>query len=630
MTKTDQNFSSTTDKRIDHDQTWVDRELWQQLAQSVQSEEFFSAWLALQCQQISGSRAGLVIAETKADKTFAPASVWPSSGELSEALLDVARSSLDEEEAIVVDLYHEYGGQFEVEQDSIALAFPLKIQERIVCVAAIEIGDKKNQDIEAVMRQLQWGVSWLESFFLRDQTQEDESTIDRLVTALYITATVSSAATNKQAVTGFVSEMATRLQCERVSCGFMSGKHVKVESVSNTGHFAQQMNLVNAIGKAMDEAVEQNTLINYPEGPESGLITHNHEILSHQQNGGAILTLPLIAGGENIGALCFERPVSEAFDDDTVQLCDSIASVVGPLFHEKALNDRWILTKIKGSLLTQLERFFGPHYPGRKIFVAVLCLLFVVFYFAEGEFRVTADTVLEGAEQRSIIAPYDAFVESSIKRVGDHVIQGELIAQLDDTDLRLDLVELSSGRAQAQSQYDEAVANHTRAKAKIFNAKVAQADARISLVKEKLKRTRLVSPLDGIIVKGDLSQSLGAAITRGDLLFDISSLHDYRVNLMVDERDISYIQSGQSVDIVLSAFPDQQISVTIDAITPVTRAAEGRNFFTVEARLHDEKGIYRPGMEGVAKIEISQQPYIWIWTRELKNWLRLWFWRWLE
>lgn len=624
------NKPSTSDAQIDPDQTWVDRDLWQQLAQSVESETFFSAWLDLQCRQISGTRSGLVLAETKADKTFAAASIWPEAEGIPEALLDVARSSLDEGEAIVVDLYREYGGQLPVELDSVALAFPLKIHDEVVCVAAVEIGDKDEQDLEAVMRQLQWGVSWLESFFLRDQTTDDESTIDRLVTALYITAAVSGEASCKQAVTIFVTEMATRLECERVSCGFMSGEHVKVESVSHTGHFGKQMNLVNAIGKAMDEAVAQNTLINYPEPSEKGVITLNHESLAHQQNGGAILTIPLIANGKNIGAISFERSTSEPFDDETVQLCDSIVTVVGPIFCEKMLNDRWIMSKLKDSFSTQLERLFGPHYPGRKIFMLALLVLAMILVFTKSTFRITADTVLEGAEQRAIVAPYDSFVESSIRRVGDRVKKGELIALLDDSDLRLDLVELSSGRAQAQSQYDEALAKYNRAKAKIFNAKVAQADAKIGLVKEKLNRTRLVSPLDGIIVEGDLSQSLGAAITRGDLLFEIASLHEYRVNMLVDERDISFVQPGQTVDIILSAFPDEKFEVVVESVTPVTRAAEGRNFFNVEASLNDDRGMLRPGMEGVSKINISQQRYVWIWTRELINWLRLWFWRWME
>ena len=229
-----------------------------------------------------------------------------------------------------------------------------------------------------------------------------------------------------------------------------------------------------------------------------------------------------------------------------------------------------------------------------------------------------------------MVTPYDGFVESSIRRVGDTVKQGELLATLDDTDLRLDLVERSSERAQAQSQYDQATAEYSRAKAKIYAAKIAQADARIALLREKLKRTQLVSPLDGIIVKGDLSQSLGAAISRGEPLFEISSLNAYRVNLLVDERDIRFIKLGQEVDIILSALPDQRIVVQVTSITPVTRAAKGRNFFKVEARLTDEQGVLRPGMEGVSKIHIEQRRYAWIWTRELINWIKLWSWRWME
>ncbi len=617
-------------KQVDPTPDWVDRKLWQQLAQATDDAQYFSAWLALQCAQIPAARAGLILAETGADETFAAAAIWPEPEGVAEALLDVARSSLDEGEAIVVDMQREYGGQLAVAADAVVLAYPLKIEDRIVCVAAIELGDKQHQDLERAMRELQWGVSWLESFFLRDQSTQDEATLDRLVTALYMTATVSREPTAKQAVTSFVTELASRLGCERVSCGFKSGRRIKVESVSHTGQFGRQMNLVNAIEKAMDEAVVQNTLINFPEPQGNGIITQNHQHLARLQNGGAVLTLPLIADGEIIGAICLESPDATPFDDETVQLCDSIVSVVAPIFREKRLNDRWVMTKLKDSFLRQIGRLFGPRYLGRKFFLLLIGAVIAGLYFGQGDFRITADTVLEGAEQRAIVTPFDGFVESSLRRVGDKVQQGELIATLDDTDLRLDLVELTSGRAQAQSQYDEATAAHSRAKAKIFNAKIAQADARIQLVKEKLKRTQLIAPLDGIIVKGDLSQSLGAAISRGELLFEISSLHEYRVNLLVDERDIGYIQPGQSVSIVLSALPDEKIEVTIKSITPITRAAKGRNFFNVEARLLDDQGRFRPGMEGVSKISIEQRRYIWIWTRELVNWLRLWFWRWMS
>ena len=34
----------------------------------------------------------------------------------------------------------------------------------------------------------------------------------------------------------------------------------------------------------------------------------------------------------------------------------------------------------------------------------------------------------------------------------------------------------------------------------------------------------------------------------------------------------------------------------------------------------------RPGMEGVVNIEIGQEKLLWIWTRRLVDWLRLFAW----
>jgi hypothetical protein len=61
----------------------------------------------------------------------------------------------------------------------------------------------------------------------------------------------------------------------------------------------------------------------------------------------------------------------------------------------------------------------------------------------------------------------------------------------------------------------------------------------------------------------------------------------------------------------------------------VATAEDGRNFFRVDARLEEPTSALRPGMEGVAKIEVGPRRLIWIWTHSLVDWLRLWFWTWL-
>ena len=136
------------------------------------------------------------------------------------------------------------------------------------------------------------------------------------------------------------------------------------------------------------------------------------------------------------------------------------------------------------------------------------------------------------------------------------------------------------------------------------------------------------APFDGIVVKGDLSQSLGSAVKRGDTLFVIAPLNAYRVIVQVDESEIAALQTGQRGRLVLAAISDESFDFTVSKITPVTTAREGRNYFRVEGILDHISERLRPGMEGVGKIEIEERRWIWIWTYRLVNWARLFIWNW--
>ena len=64
-------------------------------------------------------------------------------------------------------------------------------------------------------------------------------------------------------------------------------------------------------------------------------------------------------------------------------------------------------------------------------------------------------------------------------------------------------------------------------------------------------------------------------------------------------------------------------------VTPVSTPREGKNFFRVEAKLDRADPRMRPNMEGVGKVEINRRSYLWIWTRQAVNSLRLILWSWL-
>ena len=261
------------------------------------------------------------------------------------------------------------------------------------------------------------------------------------------------------------------------------------------------------------------------------------------------------------------------------------------------------------------------------LLLAGLAILF--FSLATGEYRLAADTTLEGSVRRAVVAPFDGYIDQAPARAGDLVTKDALLCTLDDRDLRLERLARFSQKSQLQRQHQSAVAKYDRAQAIIIEAQLDQASAELELIESRLQRTQLLAPFAGLLVSGDLSQRLGSAVTKGEVLFEVTPLDAYRVILEVDERRISDVRPGQQGNLVLASQPGKTYAFSITKITPITTAEEGRNFFRVEAQLATADESLRPGMEGVGKVYVDRRRLIAIWTRELIEWLDLWLWRWL-
>jgi hypothetical protein len=130
------------------------------------------------------------------------------------------------------------------------------------------------------------------------------------------------------------------------------------------------------------------------------------------------------------------------------------------------------------------------------------------------------------------------------------------------------------------------------------------------------------------VLSGDLSQRLGGSAEKGEVLFEVAPLDAYRVILNVDERRIADIRTGQHGYMILSALPHDRFDFVIDRITPIAMAEEGLNYFRVEATPETVTERIRPGMTGIGKIYVERQKLIYIWTRDIREWLRMWIWSW--
>jgi RND family efflux transporter MFP subunit len=606
--------------------SFLDQALWKHFNEAKTPEEFARAWLAIQCVIIANVRRAVVVLGEHDQGPFAPAAQWPDDSAHAADFAQVTEMALQERRGVVQGLDDDTSSG----PQRCQIAYPFMVAGKMCGAVAIEVPVQARPRLRSLMRQLQWGAGWIEVLLRREEIRIERGQVERTAVAFDLVAIALEARDFRTACSAVVTELAARLDCDQVSLGFVRRRRAEVVALSHAATFGRRMNLVRDIASAMDEAIDQQAIVVYPLPEKFEYRTiHAHAELARLNADASVLTIPIQHGGRLVGAVTFERSGEKRFDADTIDLCDSSVGVLGPILAEKRINDRLLVWKIAQAMENQLKRLLGPGFLGRKV-AAVIGLAAVGFFsFVTDEYRVTSPATLEGTIQRVVSAPFDGYVASQHARAGDVVREGQLLAVLDDRDLVLERLRWATQHRERIVKYQKALVDGQRAEAKVAQAQIDEATARIDLLDAQIARTKIRAPFDGIVIAGDLSQAVGSSIRRGEQLFKVAPLNSYRVVLEVDEAEIAVISAGQRGYLRVSAIPDEPMLYVVERITPITESKEGRNTYRVEARLDQATPRLRPGMTGVGKTVTEDRLLIRIWTQKLIDWARLFVWRWI-
>ena len=143
--------------------------------------------------------------------------------------------------------------------------------------------------------------------------------------------------------------------------------------------------------------------------------------------------------------------------------------------------------------------------------------------------------------------------------------------------------------------------------------RLAQARAQLDQVNDNLSKTRIVSPIEGVITSLDIKvgETAIASSTNipGSSLMTIANPASIYTEVLVDEADVANIQIGQRTEIVAIAYPDQPMQGVVRYIANTAKIAPGRQglSFTVKIEITDPGDvILRPGMSCRAEIFTRQ------------------------
>jgi multidrug resistance efflux pump len=464
------------------------------------------------------------------------------------------------------------------------------------------------------------------------QSSALEIEVARQRALLRIQAAITAQDSFEAAALVFCNELGRTLKAHRVSMGLYAKGHTTV-SVTNNGDVKKlDKSVSKALAAAMDEAIDQADVITAPEIKESLLINQAVDTVRRLHQG-AVVALPLIMQERPEGAFVIEMNKEAQIGAASVAFMQDAVALFGPILSLMHRDELGLIGRLKLSLRRKSSVAMKDESRWvRWSFYAFLISL-LVLSFVPISHTVNSAARIEGAQVRTVAAPTQGFIKKVFVRPGDAVQADQPLAELADRELQLERNKLISEAATHDSAYMTAMARNDRGAMMQAQSKQTESKIQLELVDQQLSRGVLTAPIEGVVIEGDLSQMVGTPVERGQSLITVAPKNRFRTIIELDERDIRWVKIGQIAGLSLSALPWNDIEIKIERINPMAVVREGRNVFEIEASIAkvddaDVVAQLRPGLRGVAKVEVGEQAIMNTYARRaLEATQRAW-WRW--
>jgi biotin carboxyl carrier protein len=414
-----------------------------------------------------------------------------------------------------------------------------------------------------------------------------------------------------------------------------------MKALSHTEKFSRKQKMVQDIESAMEECLDQDIEIIYPQADDASYVYRSAQELSNKHGPSVVLCLPLRQAGEVTGVLALERPIDQPVtleDTEALRLaCDLCTARLVNLYEQ----DKWFGAKAAATARKGAALAVGPKYTWVKLLGIAVAGLLVFAFFGKGRQDAEANFTIEASQRQVVPAPFDSFI-TSVGQVNDPTTgelkdiepgveivggdDGTVLAQLDINQLRLKLLDAQEEENRHRIQAFAAEKEDKVSEAKAERAQADQAKYQVDLYTYQIAHGKLRSQISGTVIAGDLKRQIGAPVKTGDVLFEIAPVTMMRGDLAVPEDQIADVQDGQTGELAVAGYPSLKFKFVVEKINPVAEAVEQNNVFKVRAKLVDTPNWLRPGMKGVAKIDIGEKPYYWLWTHKIVNWVRTKLW----
>jgi multidrug resistance efflux pump len=411
-----------------------------------------------------------------------------------------------------------------------------------------------------------------------------------------------------------------------VGLGWVQGRYVRLWALRNRHEFQKRSEAVAMWEAAMEECADAGQTVVLPDASAGRLRTRAQEQLAHRVQLEGLCAVPLWRGSQLIGVLLLARRAP--WRPDEYEMLPVIGQqLTGPLEAcAKAAAPWWRrLGQVAGE---GTRRATSLQNAGFKLAGLLFVLALMAALLIPIPHRLEAPATLKTPTERVIAAPFNGYLNSLEVQAGQRIVKGQLLATLDTTEHRLKQAQL-----QAKLRHHEAEAVAARGEGKlaaleVARHKAAQIRSELNLLEQRIDRSRIRSPTNGLVAdEAGLRERLGSSVDKGQALLKIIPAGSLLARLEIRHRDAARIRAGQHGEIAFDSRPGATFKIELERIEPTARATKEGPVVVALANLTDPPAPWvRPGLEGVAKVDIGEASLFAILSQPLVDWLRLRLW----
>jgi hypothetical protein len=461
-------------------------------------------------------------------------------------------------------------------------------------------------------------------------------------------ASINEAEGFKGACLQLANDLSRAASADRAAIGWVKGLGdsgvVRVQALSDTEHVDRRLHMVRMLQAAMEECYDQAHAVVYPipqvptgargdlepavDPTLSAAVTHAHRQLASSDARLKVASLPVRAGERVVGVVTIELSEEDQLDPAKLELLQATLDLVGPVIELRRSDDRPIPQRAWHSVLKSGTWLVGPRHTAWKVAALVALAVLLTVTFVKIPYRIDAQAELSAVHERAIAAPFAGIIASVPERIrpGVQVSKGDVLMQLDTTELRENRIDSQASVSAARREADEARKEGDLNAADQALGRLEQEQARLRYIDVQIERATIVAPIDGTIVSGDPRRMVGSAINVGEPVFRIANLDELEVIARVKDNDIGYVSPESVGGFATRARPGERFEFSATSLVPLGQPDEGTNVFELRGTLTDKPGWLRPGMEGIAYIDTGDRRIIWVLSRRLLDTARLWLW----